>query len=92
MVITGKYKGKKGTVERVYSDESKVLVEGVNVVTKHMKPTAKAGGGIIKVNRPIDISNVMLVCPKCGKPTRVGYKVENNKKYRYCKKCGEVIK
>lgn len=90
-VLSGKYKGKSGTVERVYIQEDKVLVEGVNVVTKHMKPTVKSSGGIMRVNRPINISNVMLICPKCNKPTRVSYKVENGKKYRVCKKCNEVI-
>ena len=88
IVISGKYKGKKGEVENVYLEDKRVLVEGIHVVTKHIKPTAKTSGGISKINRPIDVSNVMLICPKCNKPTRVGYKIDNGSKYRVCKKCG----
>ena len=91
IVISGKYAGKKSVIEKVYTDKDKVLVEGVNVVTKHMKPTATNSGGKIKVNKPIHVSNVMLICPKCDKPTRVGYKVVEGRKYRYCKKCKETF-
>jgi large subunit ribosomal protein L24 len=92
-IISGKDKGKKGKVLEVLSKQGKVLVEGVNLMKKHQKPK-KSGekGQIIQLAKPIDISNVKLVCPKCGKATRVGCKfLEDKKKYRVCKKCGQEI-
>ena len=74
------------------SKAAKVIVEGVNVATKHQKPRKQGEeGGIIKVETPIYASKVQLVCPKCGKATRVGHKVEGDKKVRVCKKCGAEI-
>lgn len=92
-VITGKEKGKKGRVLLVDKTKNRVLVEKVNVIKKHMKPNKKyAQGGIIEKEAPIAISNVLLLCPKCGKPTRVGASLlESGKKHRMCKKCKEVI-
>ena len=70
----------------------KVIVEGVNTASKHQKPRKQGEeGGIIKINTPIYASKVQLVCPKCGKATRVGHKIENGKKTRVCKKCGAEI-
>ena len=93
IVITGKDKGKKGRVIVAYPRENRVLVEGVNMVKKHTKPSPKnPQGGIIEQEAPIHVSNVMLVDPKSGLPTRVGYKVlENGKKVRVAKRSGEVI-
>lgn len=93
LVIAGKDNGKKGKVLRVLPKEGRVVVEGVNRVKKHQKPTrALPQGGINKIESPLNMSNVMLVCGRCNKPTRVGVKVLDNKeKVRYCKKCGEVI-
>lgn len=93
IVITGKDKGKKGRVLAAYPSEGRVLVEGVNLVKKHQKPNqANPQGGIITKEAPIHSSNVMLIDPKSGQPTRVGYKVlENGKKVRYAKKSGEII-
>lgn len=93
LVTKGKEKGKKGKVIKVLPALSKVLIERVNLVKKHMRPTKKyPHGGIIEKEAPIAIANVMLVCPKCSKPARVGRRfLEDGKKVRYCKKCGEVI-
>jgi large subunit ribosomal protein L24 len=92
-VITGKDKGKKGRVIAAYPRENRVLVEGVNMVKKHAKPSQQnPQGGILNQEAPIHVSNVMLIDPKSGKPTRVGYKVlENGTKVRVAKKSGEVI-
>jgi len=92
-VIAGKEKGKKGRVLLVDKDKSRVLVERVNVIKKHMKPNKKyAQGGIIEKEAPIAISNVMLFCPKCSKPAKIGTSLlEGGKKHRTCKKCKEVI-
>ena len=89
-VIAGKDKDKEGKVLSVDSKNSKVVVEGVNMVTKHAKPSAaNQNGGIIQKEAPIDLSNVMYVHK--GKATRVGFKVENGKKVRVAKSTGEVI-
>lgn len=92
-VITGKDKGKKGRVIAAYPRENRVLVEGVNMVKKHAKPTQlNPQGGILTQEAPIHVSNVMLIDPKSGQPTRVGYKVlEDGQKVRVAKKSGEVI-
>ncbi len=92
-IIAGKDKGKEGKVLQVMPDKEKVVVEGLNLLIKHVKPR-RAGekGQRIQFPAPFHISNVMLVCPKCNKPTRVGYKIlENKKKVRVCKKCKEII-
>lgn len=93
IVITGKDKGKKGRVIEAYPRQNRVLVEGVNLVKKHAKPSqANPQGGILSQEASIHVSNVMLIDPKSGKPTRVGYKVlENGKKVRVAKKSGEII-
>src|SRR5690625_4205863 len=91
-VMTGKDKGKQGVILEAYPKESRVLVEGVNVVKKHAKPSQdNPQGGILNVEAPIHSSNVMIVDPKTGKPTRIGYKEENGKKVRIAKKSGEVL-
>lgn len=93
MVISGKDKGKKGRVLQAFPRENRVLVEGVNMVKKHAKPSQQnPQGGILTQEAPIHASNVMLIDPKSGTPTRVGYKVlDNGKKVRVAKKSGEVI-
>jgi large subunit ribosomal protein L24 len=93
IVITGKDKGKKGRVLAAYPRENRVLVEGVNMVKKHQKPNQQnPQGGILTQEAPIHVSNVMLIDPKSGEPTRIGYKVlENGKKVRIAKKSGEAI-
>ena len=92
VVLSGKDKGKQGKILVADPKAGKVIVEGVNVATKHKKPMKQGDqGGIIKVETPIYASKVQLVCPKCGKGTRVGHKIENGKKTRICKKCGAEI-
>jgi large subunit ribosomal protein L24 len=93
VVTTGKEKGKRGRVLSVYPSKDSLLIEKVNMIKKHMKPTRKyTQGGIIEKEAPIQLSNVMLVCPKCSKPTRIGNSVlQDGRKLRTCKKCREVI-
>ena len=92
LVITGKDKGKTADVVEVSLKTGKVLVDGVNVVTKHQKPKSQQDkGGIIKKSAPMDASNVMVVCPECGKATRVAHKELNGKNVRICKKCGATL-
>ena len=92
IVLSGKDKGKQGKILVAEPKTGKVIVEGVNVATKHKKPQKQGeDGGIIKVETPIYASKVQLVCPKCGKGTRIGHKVTDGKKVRICKKCGAEI-
>ena len=91
-VLAGKDGGKKGKVLKVFPKESRVLVEGVNMVKKHKKPRQTNPGGIINQEAPIHSSNVMLICDRCKTPTKVGKLIlENGEKSRVCKKCGEAI-
>ncbi|MDD4364919.1 MAG: 50S ribosomal protein L24 [Synergistales bacterium] len=92
-VISGKDAKKEGKVLRRIPDRDLVVVEGVNVVTKHVRPSAKSPqGGLVKQEAPIYASKVLLVCPSCGKATRVGRAfLEDSRKVRVCKKCGEIV-
>ncbi|MBN8210795.1 50S ribosomal protein L24 [Bacillus sp. NTK071] len=91
-VISGKDKGKQGVILEAYPKKDRVIVEGVNLVKKHSKPSqANPQGGIIEQEAAIHVSNVMTLDPKSGEPTRVGYKVDNGKKVRISKKSGEVL-
>ena len=92
-VLSGNDKGKKGEVLEVMPKDSKVVVKGVNVRKKHIKPRRQGEeGGIIPVECAIDSSIVNVVCPKCNKATKVGYTVEKDEKVRVCKKCGAKLK
>lgn len=93
IVISGKDKGKTGKVVNVLSDILKIIVEGINIKKKHMRPKKEGQKGqIIQMAAPISVSNVKLICTKCEKPVRVGYKfLENKNKVRICKKCGREI-
>lgn len=96
-VVSGNYKGARGTVQRVLSKENRVVISGVNLVKKHQRPRPTGGrtqaqGGIIEFEAPIDASNVMLVCPETGEPTRVGIRRdEDGNRVRYSKKSGNPI-
>ena len=92
-VLTGKDRGKDGEVTRVLPTTGKVIVDGVNIAKKHQRATrATMQGGIIDKDMPIPVANVALICPACGKHTRVGYKFDNDgTKVRVCKKCGGEI-
>ena len=92
VVLSGKDKGKKGKVLSVDPENRKVLVEGVNVASRHQKPRKQGEeGGIIKMETPIYACKVMTVCPKCSKATRVAHKIVDGKKVRVCKHCGAEI-
>lgn len=92
-IIRGKDAGKKGKVLEVQPARNRVIVENVNKVKRHTRPTQGAPqGGIVEREAPIHASNVLLVCGRCNEPTRLGRKfLEDGKKVRYCKKCGEVV-
>jgi large subunit ribosomal protein L24 len=92
IVVAGADKGKKGNVVEVILDKQRVIIEDVNIVKKHKKPTQNTPGGIMEIPAPIHISNVMLVDPKSGEPTRIGRKEVDGKSVRYSKKSGEIIK
>ena len=90
-VIAGKDKGKRGTVVRVLLKKDAVIVSGVNIVKKAMKKRSQQDpGGIAEVEAPLNISNVAIVCKKCG-ATKIGYKMDGDKKIRVCRKCGDVL-
>ncbi len=93
IVISGREKGKIGGVLKVDSEKGRIVIEKVNMVKRHSKPSMKTGkGGIIEKEAPMDISNVMIVCNKCTEPTRIGSRrLEDGSKVRVCKKCGEPI-
>ncbi len=96
-IIAGKDRGREGTVDQVLPKKKAVVVPGINVYKKTVRPKKEGDkGGIVDVVRPLDIAKVMLICPKCHQPTRVGYQVSKNKgknseKLRICKKCQELI-
>ena len=90
-IIAGKDKGKRGAVVRILTDKDRVIVSGANIVKKAMKKRSQQdAGGIAEIEAPLHISNVSIVCKKCG-PTRIGHKIEGDKKTRVCRKCGEVV-
>jgi len=93
IVITGKDKGKQGKIVAAKPTANKIIVEGVNMVKKHVRQSEQnPDGGVIEIEAPIRVSNVMLVDPKTGERTRVGYKLVDGKKVRYAKKSGKVLK
>jgi large subunit ribosomal protein L24 len=93
LVIVGKDKGKKGKVRQIMPKDNVLIIEGVNIIKRHMKPRGQARqAGIIEREAPLQISNVMLVCPKCSKPVRIQSKIiDDGKRVRICGKCNEVI-
>ncbi len=91
-ILSGKDRGKTGKVSRVFGKEKKALVEGMNLVKRHTRPRRQGEKGQrVSVPAAIDVSNLSLVCPKCSKPTRVGFKVTEKAKFRVCKKCGSEV-
>ncbi len=93
IILSGKEQGKIGNVLKVDSEKERVIVEKINVVKRHSKPSAaNAQGGIIEKEAPIHISNLMIICSKCAEPTRIGKRIlDDGSKVRVCKKCGEII-
>jgi large subunit ribosomal protein L24 len=92
VVLTGKNRGKQGNVIRVLHKKDRVLVERVNIIKKHQKPTQASQGGIVEKESSIHASNVALLCPKCKKGVRIGYKLhDDGAKVRICRRCGEEL-
>jgi large subunit ribosomal protein L24 len=93
LIIAGKDRGKKGKVRKALPDKDKVIVDGFNMIKRHSKTKGKTRqAGIIELEAPIDISNVMIICNKCNKPARVGYRaLEDGNRARYCHSCSEII-
>ena len=91
IVTTGRDKGKQGEVLRAMPKDNKVVVQGVNLVKRHTRPSQTNAGGIISKEAPIDVSNVALIDPETGKATRVGFKIVDGEKVRVAKKSGKVI-
>ncbi len=98
LVLSGEYRGKKGRVLKVFREQKRVIVEGVNFINRHMRPSSKmAQGGIVKKEAPIHVSNVMVICPKCNTPTRTNIKYigdgesSSRNKSKVCRNCGEMI-
>lgn len=92
LVIAGKDKGRTGKITKALPKEMKVLVEGINMRKKHVRPKRQGEKGqVVDVPAALDVSNIKLVCPKCGKATRVGYKLADKNKKRFCKKCKSEI-
>lgn len=91
-VLAGKDSGKTGIIESVSAASGKAVVKGINMFKKHVKPSRKyPTGGIIDINKAMDSSNLILVCPNCGKTTRIAYSFEHDSKIRICKKCGKSV-
>jgi large subunit ribosomal protein L24 len=93
VILKGKERGKRGKVLKIYPEKSSVIVESINMMKKHMRRTRdNPKGGIISRENPVKIPNVMLVCPRCSKPTRVGFMLlADNTKKRMCRKCKEIL-
>jgi large subunit ribosomal protein L24 len=98
LVISGNHRGRKGKVLKLFPERDRVIVEGVNFIKRHTRPTQRnPQGGIVEKEAPIHVSNLMLVCPKCNTPTRVNFQVRSadgkasRNKARICKNCGEMI-
>ena len=93
LVVTGKDRGKRGRVLRVVPDRNRVVVEGVNVIKRHTRPNPQRNikGGIVEREASLNVSNVQLVCPACGKPTRIGHSTQGDRKVRVCRKCEGVV-
>jgi large subunit ribosomal protein L24 len=90
-MMSGKDKGRTGKIEKVFPVKNQVLVPGVNVYKKHARAQGQTQGGIIDITKPIEVSKVDLICPKCKKPARVGYRLEEKNKVRICRRCQEAI-
>ena len=91
-IILGKDRGREGQVEKVFPKSGKVLVAGLNLYKKHVRPKKEGEkGGVVEISRPLAVSKVALICPKCGQPTRVGYQLSGKEKIRICRKCKEII-
>ncbi len=92
LIIAGKDKNKSGKITEVFPKDNKIIIEGLNIVKKHIRPKKEGEKGQrVEVPRAIDVSNVQIICPKCKKPARIGCKIIERSKVRICKKCGQEI-
>lgn len=92
LIVCGKDRGRKGKVLDAFPQSGKIVVEGINILKKHRRPKSeKEKGQVIELAKPIDVSNVKLICTKCSQPTRVGYRLSEKGKDRICKKCGQGV-
>lgn len=92
IVTIGKDRGKKGKIDKIFTQKGSVLVSNINLYKRHLKARGEGKpGGIVEISKPLTISKVALVCPKCNQITRVGFKVTNNEKIRICRKCKQAI-
>ncbi len=92
VVTAGKDNGREGVVERTYARQNKIVVAGINMVKKHLKKSEQTPqGGVAEVPRPLSVSNVLLICPKCKKRSKIGYKIEKGRKSRICRTCKSKI-
>jgi len=93
LVTAGKDKNKRGKIERVFLEDSRVLVGGVNLYKKHVKNNndRTQTGGIVTISKPLPVGNIAIICKKCTEPTRIGMKISGDKKVRFCRKCGQEL-
>ncbi|MBU1102893.1 50S ribosomal protein L24 [Patescibacteria group bacterium] len=92
LITSGKDKGKKGKVLEVFTSANKVTIENINLIKKHRRPRRQGEKGqVVQIVKPVHVSNVKLICPKCGEAVRTGYKITETEKFRICKKCGQEI-
>lgn len=92
LIIAGKDKGRTGKIMKSFPKDLKVLIEGINLKKKHVRPKKEGEKGqVVDIPAPLDISNIKIICPKCGKATRIGYSIEGDNKNRICKKCKSQI-
>jgi len=91
VILAGKDRNRKGKIEKILPRQRKVLVAGVNIYKKHVKPQGSNSGGVVDLVKPLPVGKVALICPKCGQRTRVGYRFVQNSKKRICKKCQVII-
>lgn len=90
-ITSGKDKGREGKVERVFASANLVLVEGINLYKKHVKGGSGVKGGVYNLPRPLPVSKIALICPKCKQVTRVGFRIDGDEKVRVCKKCSKAL-
>lgn len=92
LIISGKDKGRTAKILKSFPKDNKILIEGINLKSKHVRPKKEGEKGqVVKIPAPLDVSNTKFICPKCGKATRLGYKMVGDKKFRVCKKCQSEI-
>lgn len=92
LIIAGKDKGRTGKIMKALPKELKILVEGINLKKKHVRPKKEGEKGqVVEIPAPLDVSDIKIICPKCGKATRIGYRTEGEVKNRVCKKCKQII-